>query len=59
MNPKEYNFKAKIKTGHRITVPSFIIKDWELVENDEIYVTVTKVSKSIADVNTVITKAGD
>jgi hypothetical protein len=59
LNPSEYNFKAKIKTGHRITIPSFIINDWELVENDEVYVTVNKVSKSIADVNAVVTNAGD
>lgn len=54
MNPTEYTWKAKMKSGHRVTIPSFIVNDWNLVEDDEIYVTVKKVSKSIADTNTVV-----
>ena len=58
MNPNEYNWKATIRSGHRITVPEYIIEDWELEEGDKIYVTVNKVSKSIAETNTVVTSTG-
>ena len=47
MKPKEYAWKATIRTGHRITVPDYIMEDWELVEGDKLYVTVNPVSKSI------------
>ena len=58
MNPIEYNWKATIRSGHRITVPDYIIEDWDLKEGDKIYVTVNKVSKSIADTMNVVTDPG-
>lgn len=58
MNPIEYNWKATIRSGHRITVPEYIIEDWELDEGDKIYVTVNKVSKSIAETMNVVTDPG-
>lgn len=56
--PTEYNWKATIRSGHRITVPDYILEDWELEEGDKVYVTVHKVSKSRADTMNVVTKTG-
>lgn len=59
MKPTEYNWKATIRSGHRITVPEYIIEDWDLKEGDKIYVMVTNVSKTIAESMNVVTDLGD
>lgn len=56
MKPKEHSWKATVGSGHRMTVPGWIIEDFELKEGDKLYVTVTPVSKSITADPTVIGK---
>ena len=48
MNPNEHSWKATIRTGHRITVPDWIIDDFKLKEGDKLYVTVNRESKPVS-----------
>ena len=47
MQSKQHSWIAKIRSGHRITVPDWVIEDFELKEGDKLRVTVDPVSKSI------------
>lgn len=59
MQPKQHSWKATIRTGHRITVPDWIIEDFELKEGDKLYVTVVPVSKSVQGSNYNVIEKGD
>ena len=46
----EYDFKAKIISRNRVTIPDFIIKQWDLHERDTILITLKKPIRNIRDV---------
>ena len=54
MQSKQHSWIAKIRSGHRITVPDWVIEDFETKVGDKLQVTVVPVSKSIMANNSVI-----
>ena len=46
----EYSFRAKIISGNRVTIPDFIMRQWEINVGDTIYITVKKAIKDIQNV---------
>lgn len=54
MQQKQHSWIAKIRTGHRLTVPDWIIEDFETKVGDKLQVTVEPISRSITANNAVI-----
>lgn len=46
----EYDWKAKIISRSRITIPDFIIKRWDMKEGDYLMVSVKRLVKNTRDV---------
>lgn len=51
----EYQFTAKIISGHRLTVRNDIVDELGLVEGDKVRVTIQRASKVMRE-NTVVTE---
>jgi bifunctional DNA-binding transcriptional regulator/antitoxin component of YhaV-PrlF toxin-antitoxin module len=46
----EYDWQAKIISSNRITIPDFIIRQWDLKEGDVVLVNVRKPVRNTRDV---------
>lgn len=46
-NQSEYSFKRTIISGNRITIPTVVMREWDLSNGDEIQVIFRKIPKHL------------